>query len=423
MALPPVRALELERFESAFNRARLGGAAITAILGPFFPNLGAPQVAVLTLLLIGAFAGVLWLVRSGRYRADAERWARLVFAFDLVLVAYAILVFSADPSWTTYVVGLLLVIAGGFRFGPAGAVAATTAMSLAYVGVATYRGAAFGYVTEVQRLVFTVTIYGLAGTMMAGLVRELAILRAKREAFERQRAETEALRELDRLKTDFLSAMSHDFRSPLTVVRGNLELLLAERPGPMTVSQRDLATRAQRNVRRLEELTEDLLEMARIEQSAVTLDRDDVDMAALVREVVEDGRVLADGRGQRLEVECDGAEVLSADASRLRRVLGNLLSNAMKYAPAGSAIRVRSWMDGGAAHVSVTDQGPGVDADERERIFDKFSRGRRSAGIAGAGLGLSIARSLAELHGGTLRYEDAAGGGACFILSIPVSAS
>lgn len=421
MALPPVRALELERFESTFNRARIGGAAITGLLGPFFPNLGASHMAVLTLALLGQFGLALGLVRSGRYREDAERWARVVFAIDLLVVAYAILVFSADPNWTTYMVGILLVVAGGFRFGPRGAIAATTVMSVAYVGIASFRGAMFGYVTEPQRLVFTVTVYALTGVLMAGLVRELAVLRAKREAFERQRAETEALRELDRMKSEFLAVMSHDFRSPLTVVRGNLELLQSERPGPLNGTQRDLTTRAERNVHRLEEFTEDLLEMARIEQSRIALERDDVDVCALLREVVDDHRVLADERHQRLELECAGPTIISADGNRLRRAVGNLLSNAMKYAPSDSVIRVCGSRDGKSLDVSVTDRGPGVDPDERERIFDKFARGRRSESVAGAGLGLSIARSLAELHGGTVRYEDAQGGGACFILSIPVN--
>jgi signal transduction histidine kinase len=109
-----------------------------------------------------------------------------------------------------------------------------------------------------------------------------------------------------------------------------------------------------------------------------------------------------------------------ADVSRLRRAIGNLLGNAIKFAPARSAIAVRAGADAGGFSVRVTDRGPGVDADERDRIFEKFSRGRRSAGVSGAGLGLSIARSLVELHGGSLRYEDASGGGATFVLTIPL---
>lgn len=419
MAVPPVRALELERFEGTFNRARIGGAAIAVLLGPFFPNIGIAYVGALGAVLLAQAGFTTVLLRTGRFRADPERAARVVFAIDLLIIAYAIFVFAADPGWSTYIVGLLLIIAGGFRFASGGAVAATLVMAAAYIAVALYRERAFGHVTDPQRMAFTVTVYVLAGFLMAGLVRELANLRAQREAFERQRAETEALRTIDRLKSDFLAAMSHDFRSPLTVVRGVMELLLSERPGTLSEGQRELAERAERNVHRLEEFTEDLLEMARIEHGAVDLERTEVDACGLLREVVEDHRLFAHERRQTLALECHGVTVISADASRLRRAIGNLVSNAIKYAPTDSPIVVRAESDALRLCVTVTDRGPGVDREERERIFEKFSRGRRSAAVAGAGLGLSIARSLVELHGGEIRYEDAPGGGATFVLSVP----
>lgn len=423
MAAPPVRAVELERFESTFNLTRISGAVLTYLLGPFFPNIGIQHVVLFGSLLLAQSAFVAYLLRSGRLRRQPEQLERVIFAVDLLTISYAIFLFAYDPNWTTYIVGLLVVIAGGFRFASLGALVASIVMAATYVATAVYREIVFAYPTETQRIAFTVGIYVIAGFLMAGLVRELATLRAQREAFERQRAETEALRELDRMKSEFLATMSHDFRSPLTVIRGNLELLQSQRPGALTDAQRDLAMRAQRNVHRLEEFTEDLLEMARIEHDAIVLDRDDIDITELIREVVDDNRVLAEARAQRLELRCDGPAIVSCDASRLRRVLGNLLGNAMKYAPPETPIRVTAARRGGTFDITVSDEGPGVDADERERIFDKFSRGRRSAGVAGAGLGLSIARSLAELHGGTLRYEDPPAGGAAFILSLPMTAT
>lgn len=421
MAAPPARAVELERFETTFNRARIGGAAITFILGPFFPNIGSVHVVLFGTLLIAQFVFVSYLVRSGRFRRQPEGTARLIFAIDLWLIAYAIFLFSYDPNWTTYIVGFLVVIAGGFRFATAGAVAATVAMVATYILSALYRDRVYGYATEPQRLVFTVSIYVISGFLMIALLRELATLRAQREAFENQRAETEALRHLDRMKSDFLAEMSHDFRSPITVVRGTLELLLSERPGPLRTEQRGLAERADRNVKRLEEFSEDLLEMARIEHGSVTLDRVEIDACALVREVVDDQRSVADVRGQSIQVRCRDEHItILADVGRLRRAIGNLVANAIKYGPERSAIIVQTLREAGTFTVRVTDDGPGVPPDERDRIFEKFSRGRRSAAVAGAGLGLAIARSLAELHGGTVRYEDAEGGGASFVLSVPV---
>jgi signal transduction histidine kinase len=419
VAAPPVRANELVRFESTFNFARLGGAVITVALGPFFPNIGFGFVSLFALALAAEAAFVWTLVRLDRFQRDPAAYARLVYAIDLGLVAYAIFVFSADPNWSTYIVGLLLVIAG-FRFASAGALSATLVMAGTYVVTAIYRDRVFGFPTEPQRIAFTVVIYLLAGFLMAGLVRELGRLRARREAFEHQQAETEALRALEQMKSEFLAEMSHDFRSPLTVVRGAIELLMSGRPGPLTSGQQELAVRAARNVHRLEEFAEDLLEMARIEHGGITLERVEIDAAELVREVVEDQRPFAEIREQTLDVQFGRPVTVYADVSRLRRAIGNLLGNAIKFAPARSAIAVRAGADAGGFIVRVTDRGPGVDADERDRIFEKFSRGRRSAGVSGAGLGLSIARSLVELHGGSLRYEDASGGGATFVLTIPL---
>jgi signal transduction histidine kinase len=316
-------------------------------------------------------------------------------------------------------VSFLLIVAGGFRYATAGAVASSLLMAFTYVLTALYRQSAFGYATEPQRLVFTVIIFLLAGFLMAALVRELEILRRQREAFEHQRAETEALRALEQMKSDFLAEMSHDFRSPLTVVRGSIELLMSERPGPLSAAQHELAVRATRNVHRLEEFAEDLLEMARIEHGEVKLERVEIDACELVREVVDDHRPFADLREQTFDVEFGRQGTIYADVGRLRRAIGNLLGNAIKFAPAKSRITVWAGRESSGFKVRVTDRGPGVDADERERIFEKFSRGRRSAQVSGAGLGLSIARSLVELHGGSLRYEDAAGGGATFVLVVP----
>jgi len=422
VALPPTRAGELLRFESTFNIARIGGAVITFILGPFFPNIGIQHVVLFGSLLLvqSGFVGV--LLRFGYLRRNPEPLSRLIFAVDLLSISYAILLFAYDPNWTTYIVGILLVVAGGFRFASGGAVVAAIVMAVTYVAVALYREFAFGFATEPQRMAFTVAIYLLAGFLVAGLLRELEGLRKQREAFDHQRAETEALRALEQMKSDFLAEMSHDFRSPLTVVRGTIELLMSERPGPLTPQQSELAVRAARNVHRLEEFAEDLLEMARIEHGEVTLERVEIDACELVREIVDDHRPFAEVREQTFTLEFGRRGTIYADVGRLRRAIGNLLGNAIKFAPAKSPISVWAGRDTGGFSVRVTDHGPGVDVDERDRIFEKFARGRRSASISGAGLGLSIARSLVELHGGSLRYEDAPGGGATFVVRVPLGA-
>jgi signal transduction histidine kinase len=332
------------------------------------------------------------------------------------------LVFAADPSWTTFVAAILLVIAGGFRFGTAGAFTAAGALSAAYVAIAAYRGQAYGLTAEPPRLLFHVSVFLLGAYMISGLLRELATLRAQRERFVRESADAAALRQADRIKSEFLAAMSHDFRSPLTVVRGAVELLLGERPGALTPGQRELAESAERNIRRLEDFTAQLLEMARLEDGQIALDKEELDPVALVRDVVADHAVLAKQKRQwiSLEVDPDASRVV-ADRSRMTQALGNLVANAIRYAPNGTPILVAAHRNGDAIRIEVRDHGPGVPLEDRARIFDKFFRGRNANGTAGSGLGLAIARSLVTLHGGTLEYEENPGGGSAFVTSLPLA--
>jgi len=415
---------ELVRFERTFNLARLGGASLAFLLGPFFPNLGLWSLALLGVGLLIEAAAIETALRRVRSRDGLERLARTVFALDCVVVAFGIFTFAADPRWTTYIVGVLLIIAGGFRFGPRGALAGATAMSLATAAIAFFRANAYGYALEPERVFFTVTVNLLAAFLMSGLLRELRGLRGQREAFLKQTAETEALRAVDQMKSDFLAAMSHDFRSPLTVVRGAVELLLGERPGALTVGQRELAESAERNVLRLEEFTEDLLEMARLEQGAVALEPEDLDVRTLLTEIVADHQILAKQRRQwfALDAPADVMKV-SADRGRLRQALSNLVGNAIKYAPTGTPINVRAERQNGLFRIAVSDHGPGIPAEERGHMFEKFFRGRGVGSTPGAGLGLSIARSLVVLHGGTLDYEDTPGGGSTFVVRLRAESS
>jgi len=409
----------LRRFERTFNRSRLIGAGLAFALGPFYPNLGLGHVIALGLALF--VEAIVVQIVFPRAREHYERLSWIAFSFDMAIVSYGFLVFSVDPYWTTYLVGALMPIAGGFRFGPRGAYVSAAVMSIAYVAVAQFRAEAFGLPESPQRLAFPVSMFCVSAFLMSGILRELATLRAQREAFVRQTTETAALRAVDQLKSEFLAAMSHDFRSPLTVVRGAVELLLGEKPGKLTIGQRDLAQSAERNVRRLEEFTEELLEMARLEHGAVALDREEVDPTELAREVVSDHQVLAKEKHQwfNLHFDSDNARLL-ADRSRMRQVMANLVGNAIKYAPTSTPIDVRAERDDGHYRLAVADHGPGISREERERVFDRFYRGARASSVPGAGLGLAIARSLVELHGGTLECQDTPGGGATFVMTVPL---
>jgi len=409
-----------ERLERTFNWARVGGAALIFFLGPFFPNIGTAYLVGLGVFVLGYAAVVYWMMQSKP--GSFERLTRVMFVLDIGIVSSAMLVFSSDPSWTTWVIGSLIIIAGGFRFGTAGAFTAAAAISLAYVAIAAYRSESFGLVAEPWRLAFHVSVFLLAAYLMSGLLRELEHLRAQREKFVRQAVEAAALRQADRIKSEFLAAMSHDFRSPLTVVRGAVELLLGERPGTLTSAQRELAESAERNIRRLEDFTAQLLEMARLEEGQIALDKEEIDAIALVRDVVADHAVLAKQKRQwiSLDVDPDPPRVV-ADRSKMQQALANLIVNAIRYAPHGTPILVAAHRKGDALRIEVRDHGPGIATEDRQRIFDKFFRGQNADGTPGSGLGLAIARSLVTLHGGTLEYEENPGGGSAFVTVLPLA--
>jgi signal transduction histidine kinase len=409
-----------ERLERTFNWARVGGAGLIFFLGPFFPNIGTTYLVALGVFVLGYSIVVYWMMQSKP--GSFERLTRVMFVLDIGIVSSAMLVFSSDPSWTTWVIGSLIIIAGGFRFGTAGAFTAAGAISLAYVAIAAYRSETFGFVVEPWRVAFHVCVFILAAYMMSGLLRELEHLRAQREKFVRQAVEAAALRQADRIKSEFLAAMSHDFRSPLTVVRGAVELLLGERPGSLTAAQRELAESAERNVRRLEDFTAQLLEMARLEEGQIALDKEEIDAIALVRDVVADHAILAKQKRQwiSLDVDPDPPRVV-ADRSKMQQALANLIVNAIRYAPQGTPILVAAHRRGDALRIEVRDHGPGIATEDRQRIFDKFFRGHNADGTPGSGLGLAIARSLVTLHGGTLEYEENPGGGSAFVTLLPLA--
>jgi two-component system, sensor histidine kinase and response regulator len=231
---------------------------------------------------------------------------------------------------------------------------------------------------------------------------------------ERKAAE-ERLIEIDQLKNTLLHTLSHDLKEPLTVIVGaastleRLDRELSDEDREELL--RTLATRA----RGMNTLLTDLLDMDRLDRGIIEPRRFPVDLGALVTGLVARTELL-DGR--RVDLDAPRC-VVNADATKIERVVENLLSNAVRYTPAGSPIRLRvEPVDGGAVLV-VDDEGPGVPDDQKETIFEPFRRGPGSADVAGSGIGLSLVARFAELHGGRAWVEDRRGGGASFRVLIP----
>ena len=223
---------------------------------------------------------------------------------------------------------------------------------------------------------------------------------------------------MDRLKSELVALASHELRTPLTAIQGFSELL-ATRPFAVSEVQR-VAQIVRAEAERLGPLVSDFLDVARLERGLpLTLRCAPLDPAQVISDAVELFRRTR--TTHRLELELDGLlPRIDADADALDRVLKNLISNALKYSPAGSCVRVRARSESGAVAIEVEDEGPGVAVDDLVRIFEPYYRAPSTARLErGTGLGLAVVKSLVEAHGGTIRAERAAAHGTRMTFVIP----
>lgn len=210
--------------------------------------------------------------------------------------------------------------------------------------------------------------------------------------------------------------VSHELRNPVAVVQSNVEAVLAS-DDVSPAERRAASDVVLQSTRRMTRLLEDLLATARTRSEAFT-DRD-VDLAALGRSVAAEYRVLAAQRTLTVTERIHGGPVVFADPDALARAVGNLLSNAVRLAPAGSDVTVAVGSARGWAWVTVADEGPGIAEDERARVFDRFHRGDAERSGHGSGLGLAIARQIVESHEGRIRLESHGASGSAFVLWLP----
>ena len=262
--------------------------------------------------------------------------------------------------------------------------------------------------------------FGPDDVRLAELIGGLIAQVIENEGLFREASEAEALREMDALKDEFLAAVSHDLRTPLTVISGSIELLAKDAGGSERTAR--LVDQAERHVQRLQRMVEDLLTLAQLQEARVDLEREFVSARMLLADVALSHEALASARRQRIRLKCDeDLPPILVDRRRMGQVLGDLVDNAARYAPEETTIELRAERVDGAVRLAVVDEGPGVPPEERERVFDKFYRGARTKdSTRGTGLGLAIARRLVEMHGGRIHVEDAEDGrGARFVVSIP----
>jgi len=229
---------------------------------------------------------------------------------------------------------------------------------------------------------------------------------------------TEFMRAL-RVKDEFVASVSHELRTPLTSIRGYVDLL-RERDDLPDDASHFLGVVA-RNAERLGRLVADLLHSAQVDVGPMHVVRTRGDLAHIVREAVSAAEPAAAVGGVTLESEVPEELVLTMDRDRMRQVVDNLVSNALKYTPYGGRVVVRLRPDGERVELAVRDTGIGIAAPDRDRLFTRFFRARGAAesNIQGVGLGLSIARSIVESHGGRIEVDSQPGEGSVFRVRIP----
>jgi PAS domain S-box-containing protein len=248
---------------------------------------------------------------------------------------------------------------------------------------------------------------------------QVATAIANARAYEEERKRAEALAEIDRAKTAFFSNVSHEFRTPLTLMLGPLEDILARTPRGAHREQLDLVYR---NGRRMQKLVNTLLDFSRIEAGRIQASYEPVDLAALTAELASLFRSTIERAGLRLEVDCAPlGEAVYVDRGMWEKIVLNLLSNAFKFTFEGR-IGVRLRRTERHVELEVTDTGIGIEEHELARVFERFHRIEDARGrtFEGSGIGLALVSELARLHGGSVSADSVFGAGSRFVVSIPL---
>ena len=216
-------------------------------------------------------------------------------------------------------------------------------------------------------------------------------------------------KEIDQMKSDFISLVSHELRTPLTSIIGFVSFILDGKAGAINDRQRNSLARVQRQSKRLAALINDLLDISRIESGRIQMEQESISLLEIVTQRLEEIRPQADEKSIRLVLTApESIPDILGDEARMGQVFTNLIGNAIKFTPNNGEVSVKVEADGNLLHVEVIDTGPGIPAEERQKIFDKFYQlsdiSTRQQG--GSGLGLSITKSIVEAHGGKLWIDD-----------------
>jgi len=255
---------------------------------------------------------------------------------------------------------------------------------------------------------------GAQDYLIKGQIETRGLMRALRYAGERKR--------LERMKDEFVATVSHELRTPLTSIAGSLGLLTSKAAGSLSGPAARLLEIAHSNSQRLVRLVNDILDIEKLNSGHVVFDLRRVDVRSLVQESIDAIEDFARGLGVRIRIEASAAvHEVRADADRLAQVVTNLLSNAVKFSPPNGEIVVTIENRAGSVRILVRDHGPGIAAEFKSRVFERFAQAdaTNARRKGGTGLGLSIVQEIVDRLAGKVGFDDAAGGGSVFHVELP----
>jgi len=230
------------------------------------------------------------------------------------------------------------------------------------------------------------------------------------------------LKELDRMKSEFIMMASHELRTPMTSIGMSIGLLMETTKGKLTDKEQQLLSVAYEEIQRLKSLVNDLLDLSKIEAGKIDIEFDRVPISALIEKSIMVLKSQADGKSVSLTSELLGnIPDVRADANKITWVLTNLISNALRYVDKGGHILMFAEQLGNYIHISVSDDGEGIPYEYQSKIFDKFVQIKTDRNSGSSGLGLAICKEIVRAHGGTIWVESTPGKGTTFTFTLPVS--
>lgn len=359
-------------------------------------------------IMVGALAtGVgLSLIASFRVRTVAGARALAVFGLtvDVLVVSVFAWLFAFDQESALWAVLLIIPLEGAIRFQLRGALATWIGVTVLYIGREVWGSDRYGYRLQWDSVTFRMGI-GLLIAMTAGLMaRDLIRQRAK------LRQANEDLTSVDRIRSALVTTLAHDVRNPLTAIRGTFSLLIGR--ADLEPRMHELVQATDRSAERLERLSMNLLDLARLEQGRLELSSADIPLEPIVRAAAG----FADP-DDTVRIAIDPALHVHADAERLEESLVNLIANARRYGM--PPIVVSAEQVPGFVHIHVADQGSGIPHDLQGDLFEPF---RASASKGSVGFGLTIVKALTEAQGGRVTYRENVPTGSIFTLAVPAVA-